>query len=136
MHYFGQHHQLSNYREREVSNKTLKEEFADGTRNLSEYFSAILRHVGSTKVSTVLVNSFSPSSTFIKCFHFFWSTTTIHSASFIVKVCDIRQQYHISMLNRKYYTCFIMEPVKGNVKQMNKSMKTHYSLIFHAFIGN
>ena len=34
------------YREREASIKTLKEEFADGTRTLSEYFSAVRRHVG------------------------------------------------------------------------------------------
>ena len=34
------------YREREESIKTLKEEFADGTRSLSEYFSAIFRPVG------------------------------------------------------------------------------------------
>ena len=35
-----------NYREREASIQTLKEEFADGTRSPSEYFSAIRRHVG------------------------------------------------------------------------------------------
>ena len=33
------------YRNREASIKTLKEEFADGTRTLSEYFSAVRRHV-------------------------------------------------------------------------------------------